>query len=315
MLKYLFFWLIFRVLGLLPLRVLYLIADFAGTLGYALFPSVRANVLDNLSHVMPNAVAGRQRRRAARRIFRNVGRYYADLAHLPKMDAQQFFDRRLRVFGLREHLLPAVESGRGVIMLSGHFGNPELAVQGLIPCGVRVFAVTEPLQPAALSAMLDGIRASKGHAFAPVSVGSAKRVIKTLKSGGVVALMGDRDIQGPKQRLPFFGAETWMPTGPMEVALRTGAVVIPSFSMRRGSKLEAHMHPPLEFDHTGDFQQDVRAGTLAYVRLLEGYLSKEPEQWAVLEKLWDAAGEEAGAKREVRKAMSADTARLQGDDD
>ena len=41
--------------------------------------------------------------------------------------------------------------------------------------------------------------------FGPVNRGNVKRVFQTLKRGGVVALMGDRDIEGPKEALPFFG--------------------------------------------------------------------------------------------------------------
>jgi KDO2-lipid IV(A) lauroyltransferase len=286
-LKYAIFWFVFRVLGRLPLPVLYAIAEIMARASYTLARSSRENVWDNLRHAAPGA-SRRHLRRCALNVFRNVAKYYADLAHLPRMDLERFFRERLVYRGVEEHVRPNLERGRGVVMLSAHMGNVELAGQGLLPLGIRAFAVTEPVKPDALSRMLNEIRASKGHEFMPVSVASAKRIVRTLRSGGTVALMGDRDIHGPKMLLPYFGEETWMPTGPIEVALRTNAAIVPSFSMRRGRyNIEAIAEAPIEIERTDDFQADVRTAMLEYIGRLEARLRAEPEQWMVLERIWD----------------------------
>jgi KDO2-lipid IV(A) lauroyltransferase len=301
--RYWIFWFVFKVLGRLPLPALYFIGDMVARASFRLAKSSRANVISNLRHVMPSATE-EEFARAARQVFKNVTLYYADLAYLPRMDAQEFFDKRLKVYGIDELLRPAIATGRGVVLLSAHFGNPEIAVQGLVPCGIRVFALTEPQDPRRLSLMMDDLRRSKGHDFAPVSVGSVKRVIRTLRQGGVVTLMGDRDIEGPRQLLPFCGEETWMPTGPIEVALRTGAIVIPSFSYRRGNKFEAYMEEPLELRQTGDFEADTRTGAMEFLARFEQRLRAEPWQWAVLESIWDGQGKDPGAGKLEQGARS-----------
>ncbi len=280
-----------HTLGRLPLPILYRLVSFMADLIYVLFPKLRHNVWDNLRHVMPAGTPKRRIRAAAREVFHNVALYYADLVRMPRTDIDDFFRRRFIFHGFCENLLPAVEAGKGVIILSGHYGNPELAVQGLIPMGVRVLALTEPLNPPRLSRVVDRLRATKGHTFAPVSVGSVKRVMQALRSGGVVALMGDRDIRGPKALLPFCGQEALMPTGPIEVALRTGATVIPSFCVRRdGYTIEAHLEEPLELKRSGDLEENVRLGAVAFLERLERRLRADPGQWAVLEAIWDSPG-------------------------
>jgi KDO2-lipid IV(A) lauroyltransferase len=289
LLKYLMFWVVFRVLGRLPLPVIYFVADVVAAIGYRAAKGARENVHDNLRHVMPDA-SRREIERAAKQVFRNVAYYYAELAHLPRMDPQKFLDEQLTLHGVRELLVPTIQSGQGAIMLSGHYGNPELVLQAVIPLGIRGFAVTEPVQPPALARMLNEIRSSHGVRFMPVGVPGVKALIRTIRDGGAVALMGDRDIEGPRMRLPLFGQETWMPTGPVEVGLRTGAPVFPSFSMRRGKyKLECWLEEPLEIERTGDMQADVRAMALKWIARYEEYLRRDPAQWMVLERLWEEA--------------------------
>jgi KDO2-lipid IV(A) lauroyltransferase len=286
--KYVLFLIAIHTVGRLPLRVGYVIASIVGRLAYWLSPASRRNVIDNLRHVMGEAAPRGEIRAAARGVFANIAMYYVDLVRMPHMDLEEFFRSRLRYYGFDENLLPAVATGKGVVVLSCHLGNPELGVQGMLPLGVKTFALTEPLRPPKLHRLVDSLRASKGNSFAPVSFASVRRAIRTLRRGGVVALMGDRDIEGPRARFPFFGEEAMMPTGPIEVAMRTGAVVIPSFCLRTGRNgIEAHLEEPLELERTGNMERDVRINTLRFLGRMERRLREHPGQWSVLESVWD----------------------------
>jgi KDO2-lipid IV(A) lauroyltransferase len=172
--------------------------------------------------------------------------------------------------------------------LSAHYGNPEVAMQVMLPLGIEIFAVTEPIEPPRLAKLLNEVRSTQGIEFKPVGLPSVKRIIQTIRAGHCVALMGDRDIEGPRMRLPFLGEETWMPTGPIELAIRNDVPVFPCFSMRRGKyRFEGACERPLRIERTGDLQADTRAAMLQYIERLEARLRAEPEQWAVLERLWD----------------------------
>ncbi|MEE8369829.1 MAG: lysophospholipid acyltransferase family protein [Dehalococcoidia bacterium] len=283
-----------HTLGRLPVPVLYGLLSLIANLIYTLAPGPRRNVWNNLRHVMPAGTPKSKMRTAARRIFRNVALYYGDLIRMPRMNIDHFVHHRLTFQGFQENLQPAIDAGNGVILMSGHYGNPELAVQVLIPMGVRLFALTEPVKPPALSRLINGFRSSTGHEFTPVSVGSVKTLMQRLRQGQVVALMSDRDIQGPRAVLPFCGTQTLMPTGPIEVALRTGAAVVPAFSWRTGRhQLVGSLEKPLELQRTGDLEQDVRAGTLRFLERLERHLREDPSQWLVLEAIWAPLAEPA----------------------
>ena len=304
MLKFLFYWLTFHTLGRLPLSVLYVLMGATAWAAYYLAPGARRSIHENLGHVMPDAPET-EVRRTAKQVLRNVALYYADVAHLPRMDLRNFFEERFVFHGLDEYLRPAIAEGKGVIMLSAHYGNPELAVQPLAHLGIHVFALTEPVHPR-VTKLMDTFRASKGHTFGPVNRGNVKRVFQTLRRGGVVALMGDRDIQGPREALPFFGETTLMPTGPIEVGLRTGSPVLPCFGARKSKYvIEGWVEPPLELKRTGDTQADVIAATREYIERLERRLREDPGQWAVIERIWDGgAGDKKSEVREQSEVVA-----------
>ncbi|MBI1885286.1 MAG: lysophospholipid acyltransferase family protein [Chloroflexi bacterium] len=299
--KYILFQIVLHSLAYLPTRPLYRFVEFVADMVYLTFPRIRRNVWDNMRHVLGPDAPESEVRKAARQVFRNVAKYYADLIRLPHMDLDDFYDRRLTYHGFDENVLPAIKPGKGVILISGHFGNPELAVQGILPRGVKAFALTEPLSPPRLSRLVDALRSYHGHAFVPVNMANVKAAVRIIRSGGVVALMCDRDIEGPKALLPFFGEETYMPTGPIEVAIRTGATVIPVFCYRREfDKIEAFLEKPLEMDLSGDMKHNVRASAIRFLERFEKHLRQDPGQWIVFESIWDAkerAGREPVAAR------------------
>jgi lauroyl/myristoyl acyltransferase len=282
-----------RLLGRLPTRVLYLLAAVAAALTYTFARGLRQSVWDNMRHVMGPNTPKKELRRAARRVFGNWAKSYADLIHLPYLDLQKFFDQRLVYHGFEENMLPAIADGKGVIICSGHFGSVELGIQGMVVKGVSVTVLTEPLQPPALSRLIDGLRASKGHTFLPVSIASIKAVLRSIKAGGVVGLMCDRDIEGRSIRVPFCGTPTSVPVGVVELATRTGATIVPIFIHRKnGDACEAFLEPPLELVNSGDPGADLKTNVRRLLERFEAHLRRDPGQWTVLETVWDREEDE-----------------------
>jgi lauroyl/myristoyl acyltransferase len=286
--KYLLLLACARLLGRLPTRVLYLLAAVAAVLTYAFARRIRQNVWDNMRHVMGPNTPKKELRRAARRVFGNWARSYADLIHLPYLDLPKFFDQKLTYHGVEGNMLPAIANGKGVIITSGHFGSVELGIQGMLGKGVKVIVLTEPLQPPALSRLVDGLRASKGHTFLPVSIGSIKTLLRSIKAGGVVGIMCDRDIEGRSIRVPFCGTPTRVPVGVVELATRTGATIVPIFIHRKnGDACEAFLEPPLQLVNSGNPQADLKTNVRRLLERFEAHLRRDPGQWAVLEAIWD----------------------------
>ena len=102
-----------------------------------------------------------------------------------------------------------------------------------------------------------------------------------------MVIVCDRDIQRNGLRVKFFGEETSLPIGAVSLALRTGAAIVPIFSVRKSSNRYAiYIEPPLRLVDMGNHSHSVRANLERLVAIMERYIRQYPEQWVVLEPIW-----------------------------
>ena len=286
MLAYLALWVWIRVLGRLPLRALYGLADVAGTLAWYGSPRLRRVTLDHMRRVSAEATP-RRNARAARGCVRSAARYWADMAraaHLPDADA---FDRLESVEGV-EHFFEAYDSGCGVLLLSAHLGNPELLGRAIGALGFDVLVLTEPLSPPRLHDLVHEVRQAPGARFVPADRGGVRLALEQLRAGRILAVLVDRDVLGTAPSRPFFGEPARLPSGAVELALRTNAKIVTGFARRAaGSRMRVTLDPPIELERSGDRAADVEAGMLRITRALEAGIGRSPEQWFALHPVWD----------------------------
>lgn len=283
------------LLSRLPLRVLYGIARVVGDGAYRRREAIRDAVASNMRQLLGPDADEDEIQAATREVFRNATRYYADLIHLGQVDVQRYYDERLDIQG-EEYLREAQESGRGGVIVGTHFGNPEMSVQPLAAKGFSIMGLTEPLEPRALSDFTNQLRSQHGHVYRTLGYKALKETIRNLKSGGLVAILLDRDVSGTGVPMQFCGAEARIPLGAIDLALRTGADLIPAKSWRMpGYSFKIVVEPPLKIVRTDDYDADVRAIAERLLPIFEEQLRSDPGQWAVLEAIWKEQSTEGSA--------------------
>jgi KDO2-lipid IV(A) lauroyltransferase len=275
-----------HTIGRMPLSWRYGIARFGSDRVYNWGPNIGKNVRSNIRHVLGPNASDAEVDRISRQCARNTGRYYADVVGMHRMDVKKFWDEDMTIDGL-EYLEQARAASRGVIIASAHYANPEFAVQGLTAIGIKVFALVEPLEPPELGRLMYGLRMVHGHIYEPVSFSAIRDALTWLRNGGVLAILIDRDIQKRGIVLDFCGAPARFPTGAVDLAIRTNAVLLPGWVRRTGGfKIYTKLGPPLEMIRTGDREEDLRVNTAALLALFEKHLKEDPGQWSVLDRIW-----------------------------
>jgi KDO2-lipid IV(A) lauroyltransferase len=112
-------------------------------------------------------------------------------------------------------------------------------------------------------------------------------LLQTLKDGGVVGLLCDRDLQSNGVEVEFFGERVTMAGGPATLALRTGATLVAAACYAGpGRDHFAVITPPIEAERTGRLRDDVNRVTQSIAYELEGLIRRAPEQWHVLQPIF-----------------------------
>ena len=109
----------------------------------------------------------------------------------------------------------------------------------------------------------------------------AKRLKQVLENKGIIVLLVDEPTPTPSAVVPFFDSAIKMPLGPVRLARATGAVIVPTIaSYEPDRKMKITMAPPQE--PTGTVTEEMHK----LARTLEGLVSRNLQQWAMLTPIW-----------------------------
>jgi KDO2-lipid IV(A) lauroyltransferase len=150
-------------------------------------------------------------------------------------------------------------------------------------------AVAESLSNRRLSEWFVRLRADFGIEAVLAEPGRSlmKDLQGMLERNGAAALLCDRDLRGRGIPVEFFGEETTLPAGPVSLAMRTGAALLPiSCIFREGSGHCLVVLPPLQVPEEGTRAERMAVGTQMLASALEELIRIDPSQWHLLQPNW-----------------------------
>ncbi len=232
--------------------------------------------------------------RWARQSFRAYARYWVEGARLGNISAEEV-ERRTLVHGLH-YLRDGLAAGNGAILALPHVGSWEFGGAFLATQDMPMTSVMERIEPPELFDFFVAQRAAMGLTVVPLDGSSGSSVISTLRRGGLVGLLSDRDLPGTGVEVEFFGETTTMPPGPATLALRTGApLMTAAVYSGPGADHRAIVEPPLDTTRHGSLRSDVSRLTQQIATRFEGLIRRAPEQWHVFQPLWPSDRSESAA--------------------
>lgn len=271
------------LIRLLPWRVASAAGESLGLAFYAFGARRRRIALDNLARAFPEREAG-ERTRIARKVFRHFGRMTFEWFKFGALPPDELL-ARVEVEGL-DRGRRAYADGRGVFFLTAHFGSWE--VDGLVhalvlaPIGVMARRLDNPR----LDVMLERMRQWTGN-WVIHRDGGIRRALRALQSGQGVAILIDQHVLGAGAvAVDFFGRPAATTTVLAALALRTGAPVIPVFSIPTApGRYRIVYEQPVERP-SADSADPVREFTQSCTAVLEAYVRRYPELWLWMHRRW-----------------------------
>jgi KDO2-lipid IV(A) lauroyltransferase len=206
-------------------RVLRAAGRGVGRFAHVLLRGARRTALANVARAMPH-LDDDARRRLVARVFVHLGELLGDAVAM--LGDPGFEPERLRYDTADRHVLEEARAlGRGVIFASAHLGPWERVAATLALHGVPLTTIAREAYDPRLTVLYDRIRLSRGvRAIYRGRPGSAARILRVLRAGGVLGVPMDLRSRVASIDVPFLGAPAPTAVGPARIALRTGAPVV-----------------------------------------------------------------------------------------
>lgn len=274
----------FQLLGMLPLRVGRGLGRGMGRLAFVMSGRYRRITIQNLAGAYPK-IGSEEQNKLARKVFENLGMVLFEMAWSLRLNPRRFH-RFFQVEGL-DHLRNAHGKGKGVLVLTAHFGNWELLSVISAMIGYPLGVVYRPLDFQPLDRFIVNYRSRFGGRLIPKKK-SFRRVLRALAGGKLVTLLMDQNVAWREGVFAqFFGHPACTNKGMALLEMKTEAPIVPVFLIRRADGFTGRFLPEIPLIRTGDKTKDLEANTEQYNRVIESMVRAYPEQWFWVHRRWN----------------------------
>jgi len=275
---------------------------FAGKVLYYALPLRRAVITENLRRVFGAAVPEAEVRRLAQAHYAHLWRLFGEFLRFRWLSAaRQAAIVRTEV----DALTKALSQHKGVLVLTGHFGNFEVAtIAGLAnfpEMHGRIHFVRRAIKPRWLDALVT--RRFRRAGFGVMAKrGSLDTILERLAAGDVIVFPFDQHASPPDGiEVDFFGHPAWTFKSLAIIALATGAPVLPAASWREpDGRHVLRFEEALPLVESDNANEEIRLNTRSYNAALERLILRHPEQWFWVHRRWKRVASRRAAAKSAR---------------
>ena len=203
----------------------------------------------------------------------------------------------------RDDLAAALGEGRGAVVVTGHFGNWDVAAKRLREYGRPINVVMAREVNATTHDYVRQARERVGVSviYSDTSVFSSLNMIRALQRNEIVAIQLDRPLgAGGTRQVPFFGATAPFPSGPFVLARLAGAPVIPVFIPRLGTRHYAiRVCGRFQLAREARDNRSLDRVMAEVVRAFEAVVREFPQQWFQFTPFWPERTDAVAASHDV----------------
>jgi len=267
-----------------PYPVTYLIAEFGARLWLLSIPSVKV-AKKNVSRVLGIDASSKKAKRLVIAIFVNWAKNIADFLKHSVISGEKL-KKRVEIRGL-DNLDSALKKGKGVVIFTAHIGNFEWGACRIAIEGYDIWGVSLVRKSKLTNKFFESKRLSKG--LNTLYINRMLNVFRILKENGIVAIPSDWDPTGLAAKpFTFFGKKAHFPTGALQIALKSGAELVPSFIWRKGKYNHIQViDRPLKLIREGDKETLIKENMEMVLRIMEKYISSHISEWEMFHDIWE----------------------------
>lgn len=210
------------------------------------------------------------------------------------LDKPALLDRKVRIEG-KENLEEALSRGKGVILISAHFGNFPLILTKLCLEGYKCAVIMRHMRDRRIEKILFKHRDLYGlkSIYTQPRNTCVEDTIKSLRNNEIVFIPMDQNFGTAGVYVDFFGKKAATATGPVIFAQRTKAAILPCFIIRQED--DSHkviFEPPLEWENGRNPKETISINVQKITRVIEAYIRRYPAEWGWIHRRWKSRPKE-----------------------
>lgn len=274
------------IVRIVPADYLYSFARNIASLAFIFAVKQRRIALDSLSIAFGSEKSKAEIEEIAKDCFIYMAKSAVELMYL--MDKPLILKERVEIAG-KDNLDKALAGGQGVILISAHFGNFPLLLGRLAQDGYKAGGIMRPMR----DARVEKIFLKKREKFGVKTIYSQPRnecvnnTIAALRNNELVFIPLDQNFGTGGVFVNFFGRKAATATGPVILAQRTKAALVPCFIIRQpGDRHKIIFEPALELSEGKDPQDTILINIQALTDIIESYIRKYPAEWGWIHRRW-----------------------------
>ena len=189
----------------------------------------------------------------------------------------------------RENLDAALAKGSGVLILSAHLGNFFLVGSRLAFEGIPTYVLVNQPREGRFARLMDDYRLQvrQQTIHARPRREALQEINAVLRRNQIAVVIADEYRKGNGIQVPLFGRTVNARRGPITLALRTGAALVPACMIRQpDGTLKLIIEPELELDRSGKGKAEIRENTVRMTGWLERTVRRYPDQWNWMNFRW-----------------------------
>lgn len=274
-------------LARLPLWFLYRVADVFAFSGYILAGKQRKIAKSNLELAFGNQRSPEEIKNLIKSNFLYIAKSGVETVAL--IDNPGLLLKRVQLLG-KENLEGALAKGKGVVLVSGHFGNFPVMVTRFALEGYKTNLVLRHLRDEKVDKMLLEKRNRLGitSIYNKPRTECVNKCLETLRRNEIVVMQIDQNFgSGGGVFVDFFGRKAATPTGPVVFALRAKASIVPAFIVRQ--KNDDHIvivEKEFDIEEKSTYDETVQHNITRLTKIIESYIRRYPEEWSWIHRRW-----------------------------
>ena len=243
-----------------------------------------ATIKKNISKVLDLNINDKKIHSIAKKIFINWSKNIVDFLKHPIISKEKL-KQRIEVNGL-ENLDSELQKGKGVVIVTVHIGNFEWGACRLAVEGYKIWGVSLIRKNRLISKFFESKRLSKG--LKTLYINRMLHVFRVLKNNEIVAIPSDWDPTGQAARpFNFFGKTAYLPTGALQIALKSGASLIPSFICRKDKYNHSQIiEKPIDLIREGSKETMINKNMGKILKVMEKYIRNHISEWEMFHDIW-----------------------------